>query len=106
MVEVTKANELDSATLPKMAAVNLPDWTKPATVGEIAEARVWDEAFDAAKDWEAGAFDGGLPPGFVECEDLERIARDEPVGDVRGIESYAAARVAGNWSGRRWRRGF
>ena len=33
------AIELDSASLHKVGAANLPDWTKPATVGEATLAR-------------------------------------------------------------------
>jgi hypothetical protein len=59
-----------------------------------AEARVGNEAADASQEREAGAFDGGLHPGFDQGECLERVARDqafvteldEPVGDVCGIE--------------------
>ena len=64
------------------------------TVGQLAQARVGNEASDAAQEREAGAFDGGLHPGFDEREGLERVARDEafvtkldePVGDVCGIK--------------------
>ena len=61
----------------------------------FAEPGIGNEATDASQEWEAGAFDGGLHPGFDQGEGRERIARDqtfvtelnETVGDVCGIES-------------------
>ena len=60
----------------------------------FAEAGVGHVAADPAEERKAGAFHGGLHPGFDEGERLQGIARDEalvteldePVGNVRGIQ--------------------
>ena len=64
-------------------------------VGEITEAGVRNEASDTAQEREAGAFDGGLHPGFDQGEGRERVTRDEAfvtkldesVGNVSGIKA-------------------
>jgi hypothetical protein len=55
-------------------------------VGQLTEARVQNETPDATQEREAGAFDRGLHPGLDQGEGLQRVARDEAVGDVCRIE--------------------
>ena len=53
-------------------------------VGEIAEARIGNEAADASQEREAGAFDGGLHPGFDQGEGLRARRAGSGVCDRAG----------------------